>query len=155
MFFDPEIDIVSTAVFESEASSWRALLAVSYAMFEPRDFFREEAAFLNALDAQRAEVALPAVVRVQGPNDKAVLSESAERIRLGQTSPLDERDALLDHFAKATGRTFYGTVFSPMQIDGWTPSSRPRCSSTNTWPSRRASPTSNPKANLGANMLCC
>lgn len=116
-----DFDVLSTAVAESEEADVRRILAVSYELFSPRDFSAEEASFLSALDGQRSLVGLPPVVRVQGPNDMAVLTQSAERIRKSETSPADELDTLLEHFSSATKRKFFGVIYTPMRLYGWTP----------------------------------
>lgn len=117
----PNVDVLSTAVVQSESANVRRVMAVSYELFSPRDFSTEEAAFLGALDGQRSLVGLPPVVRVQGPNDMKVLTQSAERIRLSETTPADELDTLLEHFSGATKRRFFGVIHTPMRLYGWTP----------------------------------
>jgi hypothetical protein len=123
-FLDPESDVLCTAVRDVPDRQARRFLAVSYALFDRTDFSREEAAFLDALDAQRAEVGLAPVIRVQGPSDVRVLTESTDRMRTGETSPTDELNFLVNHFSKATNRDFYGQAYTPLHIEGWTPSFR-------------------------------
>lgn len=120
-FLDPDSDVLCTAVRDAPDRQARRFLAVSYALFDRTDFSREEAAFLDALDAQRADRGLGPVIRVNGPNDESVLTESADRMRTGETSPIDELNYLVNHFSKATRRDFYGQVYTPLHIEGWTP----------------------------------
>ena len=113
--------VLSTAVLESADTNTRGLLSVAYEVFEPSDFSREETAVFNALDDARAKVELPPVTRVQGGKDESSLAASAERIRLGESTPSDELDRMLGHFRDTVGRDFYGVIYSPTKIDGWNP----------------------------------
>ena len=97
------------------------MLFATYDLFQPREFTAEEKAFFDELDRQRASVKLPPVIRVQGPNDRKVLNASAERIRKDESTPHDELQFLVDHFAQATQRDFRGMIFAPMRIEGWRP----------------------------------
>lgn len=113
--------VLSTAVLEGADTGTRGLLSVAFEVFEPSDFTAEETAVFNALDDARAKVDLPPVTRVQGGKDEGALAESAERIRLGQSTPRKELDRMVAHFRDTVGRDFYGIIYSPTKIDGWNP----------------------------------
>ncbi|MGH1342481.1 MAG: hypothetical protein ACRBN8_13055 [Nannocystales bacterium] len=117
----PETFVVSTAVLDDPDNSARGLLNVGYEVFVPGEFAAEEAAVLAALDDARASVDLPPVQRVEGGVDAAALSESAERIRLEQSKPGEELERMVKHFSERVGRDFYGFIYTPTLIDGWTP----------------------------------
>ncbi len=113
--------VLSTAVLDDAEQGVRGLLHVTYEEFHPQDFASEEIAFLDALDAARAQVDLPPITRVMGGEDEVALSDSAERIRRGEATPQEELDRMLAYFRDRVNRTFYGVIYSPMRIDGWTP----------------------------------
>jgi len=117
----PQIAVVSTAVLDDPQKSARGLLNVGYEVFLPGDFAAEEAAVFAALDDARATLELPPVQRVEGGADEAALSESAERIRLKESKPGEELDRMVKHFSEHVGRDFYGFIYTPTLIDGWTP----------------------------------
>lgn len=117
----PETAVVSTAVLDDPQRSARGLINVGYEVFTPGDFEAEEAAVFAALDDDRAQVGLPPVQRVEGGPDEVILSESAERIRLGSSTPGEELDRMLKHFSETVGRDFYGAIYTPTRIDGWNP----------------------------------
>jgi hypothetical protein len=113
--------VVSTAILDSPETNTRGLLSVAYEIFEPSDFTREENAIFEALDDARAKVGLPPVTRVQGGKDEGAMADSAERIRVGKSTPREELDRMLEHFRDTVGRDFYGVIYSPTRIDGWNP----------------------------------
>lgn len=113
--------ILSTATLDSPETNTRGLLSVAYEVFEPSDWAREETAIFEALDDARAKVGLPPVTRVQGGKDEGALADSAERIRVGESSPREELDRMVGHFRDTVGRDFYGVIYSPTRIDGWNP----------------------------------
>ena len=113
--------VLSTAVLEDTEHSLRGMMHVAFEVFEPGDFTAEENAVYQALDDARAKVALPPVTRVRGGDDEAILAQSADRIRTGESTPQEELDRVLVHFRDQTRRNFYGVIYSPMRIDGWTP----------------------------------
>ena len=49
------------------------------------------------------------------------MADSAERIRVGKSTPREELDRMLEHFRDTVGRDFYGVIYSPTRIDGWNP----------------------------------
>jgi|GEM_PF-2321594 len=113
--------VLSTATLDSEQTSTRGLLSVAYEVFEPGDFAAEEAAVYDALDDARAKVGLEPVTRVQGGKDENALADSAERIRTGESTPSEELDRMVTYFRESVQRDFYGVIYSPTLIEGWTP----------------------------------
>ena len=113
--------VLSNAVVDSPETNTRGLLSVAYEVFEPSDFTSEETAVFDALDDARAKVGLPPVTRVEGGNDETALAASAERIRTGESTPREELDRMVSHFRDTVGRNFYGVIYSPTRIDGWSP----------------------------------
>lgn len=122
----PQTRILSSAIQEDAENSLRGMLHVAFEVFEAGTFDAEESAVYQALDDARAKVALPPVTRVRGGKDEAVLAQSAERIRTGESAPSHELDRMLKHFRDETKRSFYGVIYSPTQIDGWTPEFDPK-----------------------------
>lgn len=118
---DPEADLLSVGTLLDTERDVRALLLSSYEEFEPRDFTPEKLSVLAALDSARARVGLEPVVRVEGSNDEATLQASAERIRTGEGEPRDELNKMLQHFVETAKREFRGAIFTPIQLEGWTP----------------------------------
>ena len=113
--------VLSSAALSDPETSARGLLTVSYDIFESGDFAAEESAVFAALDHARADVELPPVLRVEGDSDDAELSASAERIRLGESTPAEEVARMVTHLRDRVGRDFYGTVYTPTLIEGWKP----------------------------------
>ncbi len=117
----PDTNVLSSATLEAADTGTRGLLTVAFSAFEPGDFAHEESAIFDALDDARAKVDLPPVARVQGGKDEGALAASAERIRLGESTPGEELDRMLAHFRDTVNRDFFGVIYSPTFIDGWTP----------------------------------
>lgn len=117
----PHSDVVSLAVLNDRETSVRALLSVSYDVFEPGGFAAEELAVFADLDAARANVGLPPVQRVEDERDRAELLESAERVRRGERTPAEELGSMLKHLRNRIGRNVAGIVHTPARIDGWSP----------------------------------
>lgn len=118
---DPEAKIIALGAVEDPQSAARGSVVLTYQVFEPRDFGPDEVAFFDELDRQRAALSLPPVLRVQGPNDRAVLDAAAERIRDQGSDPAEELGVLVRHFRDQTRRGFAGFVHSPMLLEGWKP----------------------------------
>ena len=131
-----------------------SVLEATYDLFEPRDFGPEVQAFFDSLDRQRAAVGQPPVVRVQGPNDRQVLHESAERIREGEAAPDQELDVLLQHFVDATHREFHGMLYTPMRLDGWHPDFPDDLYTTQYVAAAAKCPASSPPAPPGGSTSC-
>lgn len=117
----PETAVISTAVLDDPQRSARGLLNVGFETFAPGEFTDEETAVFAALDDARAKVGLSPVQRVEGGADESALSESAERIRLEESTPGEELQRMVRYFRDRVGRDFYGAIYTPTLIDGWTP----------------------------------
>ncbi len=117
----PHSDVVSLAVLSDPESSVRALLSVSYDVFEPGGFAAGELKVFAALDAARADVGLPPVQRVDDERDRAELLKSAERVRLGESTPAEELGSMVRHLRSRIGRNVAGVIYTPARIEGWSP----------------------------------
>ncbi len=115
----PQTRRLSIATLESPGA--RGLMAVAYEVFEPGDFAAEEKAVFDALDDARAKADLPPVTRVEGGVDEDALAKSADRIRTGASTPRAELDRMLAYFQDKVKRDFYGVIYAPTRIEGWTP----------------------------------
>jgi hypothetical protein len=47
------------------------------------------------------------------------MDEMADRVRNGESEPMEELEGLLDHFAESTGQTVRGAVFTTLTLDGF------------------------------------
>jgi hypothetical protein len=97
------------------------LVVAGYGLFNQRDYLMEEEAFLDQLDAHRTARNLPPVERVGGPKDRKLLRDMADRVRNGESEPMDELEELLEHFMRVTGHRMRGAIFTTLTLDGFRP----------------------------------
>lgn len=119
--FDPDMATAAWATLTDPSKGQRLSVLASYRLFVDRDYTPEIGAFFDLVDLQRAVRGLEPVVRVDGPNDRALLQATAARVRDGQLDPLAAMDELLQHYAAQNHRTFQGTVLLPYDLEGWAP----------------------------------
>ena len=117
----PESATAAIAVSDQAKANASHLMLLSYELFEPRDYTAAQEAFLDQLDAQRAARDLPPVTRAGDASDRKVLDAAAERVRAGQSEPMDELGGLLDHFSKRAGQTMRGGLYTTLTLDGYRP----------------------------------
>lgn len=114
-------EVGALSVRNGDARAWTRIVIAGYGLYRQRDYLVEEEAFLDQLDAHRAARNLPPVERVGGPKDRKRLGEAADRVRNGESEPMEVLEGLLDHFAEATGHRMRGAVFTTLKLDGFRP----------------------------------
>ncbi len=117
----PASATAAVAVTDHVDANASQLALVSYELFEPRDYTAAQEAFLDQLDADRAAKGLPAVRRVGDAGDRAVLDAAADRVRAGESAPMDELEGMLEHFSERAGHTMRGAVYTTLSLDGYRP----------------------------------